>query len=338
MGSIIKNKRALTTSLLGACVSGFFVWLIFRKADWEATIEPILKLQFRELVIPILITLTALLLRPLRWRYLFTTGGRPSFSRAFCVLSVGNMTNNLLPARGGDLLRCALISEYRSLGNSTVAFGTLTVEKVLDGLALVCLLFASFIYLNPPSWVMRIGVLALLIFLLAFAFLFALRKHPEHVSRLTLRLLELSRMGALTPRANSAIRRFTEGLSSIASVRTLVFLFAFTLVIWLLDAALVYSLGRSVAVDVPILGALVVSAIIALSSMIPAGPSGIGTYEYFSIAALKLIGVRPEIALTVTVLLHAWAILFTLSVGLLSMFAINLKLSSIASGQTLDSE
>ena len=67
--------------------------------------------------------------------------------------------------------------------------------------------------------------------------------------------------------------------------------------------------------------------------MIPAGPAFIGTYEFFSVAALRLFGIGAESALALAVLMHAWMVVVTTVLGLVGLNVIGSKFSHLADGE-----
>ena len=85
--------------------------------------------------------------------------------------------------------------------------------------------------------------------------------------------------------------------------------------IWIADAVGIWGLAWALDVSVSIPGAGMVSAVVGLGLMIPAGPGFIGTYEAFSVAALRLLGVEFTSAMALTLLMHAWSLTAAMILG-----------------------
>ena len=66
----------------------------------------------------------------------------------FPLVIIGFMTNNLIPARIGELVRAYLLGE-REGTSKAAALGTIAVDRLFDGLTLV-LMLANAIALVPP--------------------------------------------------------------------------------------------------------------------------------------------------------------------------------------------
>ena len=71
----------------------------------------------------------------LRWRYLLQGAGYTcAVRKLFATIAVGRGANNILPARGGDLLRIESMRERQI--PAFVTAGTLFAERLLDGVVL----------------------------------------------------------------------------------------------------------------------------------------------------------------------------------------------------------
>lgn len=68
------------------------------------------------------------------------------------------MANNLLPARGGDAVRCLLVKTDRVYRSASATLGTLAIEKLQDGLTLVLVVAGSMPFWRPPVWLRHLAV------------------------------------------------------------------------------------------------------------------------------------------------------------------------------------
>jgi uncharacterized membrane protein YbhN (UPF0104 family) len=126
------------------------------------------------------------------------------------------------------------------------------------------------------------------------------------------RILHLKQLGE---GAAGLVERFAQGLDAIKSPTQMAELVFLSALIWIADAVGVWGLAWAMGISLSIPGAGLVSAIVGLSLMIPAGPGFIGTYEAFSVAALKLLGVEFAGAMALTILMHAWSLTAAMMLG-----------------------
>jgi uncharacterized protein (TIRG00374 family) len=254
--------------------------------------------------------------RAVRWWSLFPYESRPRLAACFTLLSTCNLVNILLPARGGDWLRCWLVRGERPGGSASIALATLVLEKTLDGFTLVAILLVAVVVLGPPGWVGRVAFLSGGLFLGIVAMLVALRLWPDRWLGLAQRTLLVLQLGRLSQRVRESGQRFVSGLAVVHSPSQLVLLAWLTAFIWVGDAMVTWWLARSMDVLLGVGAAALVSAIIGLGFMIPAGPASLGTYEAAAVAGLRLCGVELERALPLSLVLHACTLLVTTVLGL----------------------
>ncbi len=302
-------RRSLRGALLGMLVSGACVIILLRKVQLAESWETLAQLRGRLLVLPLAITLINLVFRAAHWRWLFSNESRPSLLSAFQVLAIGNMANNLLPGRAGDLSRCVLIGRRTSLANSSLALATVAVEKILDGLALVSVVFLSLWLLSPPHWVWRLATISGIIFGFAATVALWLRHRPGLFLQIARRIFG--------SRGESLLAACAEGLHVLGSPAHALAPVVMTAAVWATEAALVWAIALALDVRIAPSSALIVAAVLGLGFMIPAAPAGLGTYELFGVAAFQLVGVAAGGALAITALLHMWVVVANNALGLL---------------------
>jgi len=305
-------------SFISVLVSLGVLGLVLSRADVGASCRVLAQLDALRATLPILVTVAALAVRAWRWQMIFPREIRPPLRSCVSALAIGNLTNNLAPARGGDLVRCFLILHVAEPSRAASALATVGVEKVLDGLVLVTIVLASFLVFHPPSWLAHLSVLAAIGFGASFLVLLALRCRPAWFPQ-RLRTYARRLLGLLSPRVISLGRSFAEGLNAMNSARHMAALTVLTGLVWASDAALVWGLATALHLPLSLPNATMVSAVLGLGLAVPAAPASLGTYELFSVTALGLTGLGVEAALALTLLAHAWSLLATTTTGLLAL-------------------
>lgn len=314
------SGRSLLRGLApGLLISAVLIAILVAQVDVGESLRAIRRLELQPVLLAAALSILTMVLRPLRWRQMFSPACRPTFRASFAVLSIGNFANNLLPARGGDVLRCALIDRQPSLRGLTRALGTLGLEKVLDGLALLAVITASLLFIQPSPWLVRLAVAGMILFGGAFGLLLALQRWPRRLRRWTLALLLRFRLPGAARRADRMLRGLVQGLDAIASAPRLSWLFLLTALNWALEAGIIAALAAGLGFGLTLADSAVVGAVLGLAMMIPAAPGFIGTYEFFAVATLALFGLGKAEALALALVLHAWVYLATIGSGLLGL-------------------
>jgi uncharacterized membrane protein YbhN (UPF0104 family) len=89
-----------------------------------------------------------------------------------------------------------------------------------------------------------------------------------------------------------------------------------SLAAWTLWAIGASAVARSLGIELGLLDAMFVAAVMNLGVAIPSSPGFVGTYEWLGVASLGVLGVGAEEALAFAILLHAcWYVPTTVGGG-----------------------
>ena len=217
----------------------------------------------------------ATLMRGERWLRILHRSEVQDASRgdAYALVPVGYMGNNVLPARGGELLRTFLLGGRVQATKRTI-LGTILAERVLDavalGVILVVLAAGLLERLPKPNETLVLAGVALLVLLLAAAAVAFLR----YRERLVFVLRALAPMAAPTKQL----------LSRFGLVLLLV-----SLLIWGVEASVYMAVGHAVDITLSLRDGLAVVAFTNAAALIPAAPGYIGTYDAAVIFAVGAV-------------------------------------------------
>jgi len=216
----------------------------------------------------------ATLLRGERWlRILRRSRIDATRGDAHALVPVGYMGNNVLPARGGELLRTFLLGARVTTAKRTI-LGTILAERVLDavalGVILVVLAAGLLRELPKPDEMLLLagaGLLVLLVLAAALAFL-------RYRERLIFVLRALAPMAAPSRQLLSPV-----GLA----------LLVVSLLIWCVEASVYIAVGHAVDIGLSLQDGLAVVAFTNAAALIPAAPGYIGTYDAAVIFAVDAV-------------------------------------------------
>jgi len=295
--------RRLGRALLTTAISAAALVLVARMVDWQEAFR-ILSRDFApaHLVPFAAITLAFVLACAWRWWLLLDRGPRPGLALSSVVLSLGG--NMLLPARGGDLLRVHYVHTQDGSPHAVV-LSRVGIEKFIDLFAVAAAGLAAAAWQAGPSnavaaqWVGAVSAIALA-GLLAAALL--LRQLAPTMLRWTRPAFAVIGKGAFFDR--HVVRLVTDA-SSALSVRRLALPVVVTLAAWLLGYAVLYmTVARMVGIPLGYGDALFVVVAGALGLMIPAAPSGIGTFHASVASAFLVMGRSPTEGVVLATAIH----------------------------------
>jgi glycosyltransferase 2 family protein len=216
----------------------------------------------------------ATLMRAERWeRILRRAGVRASRADVYALVPVGYMGNNVLPARGGELLRTFLLGARANATKRTI-LGTILAERVLDaialGMILVVLAYDLLRRLRPPSGAVLLAGAGLAA-LLALALVVALLRYRERVVFVLRALAPLAQPSRALVSAQGAV------------------LLVVSLAIWCVEAAVYIAVGRAASIHLGLQDGLAIVAFTNVAALIPAAPGYIGTYDAAVIFATRAV-------------------------------------------------
>lgn len=212
----------------------------------------------------LLVYVVATLMRGERWHRLLHLSGTPvGRGDSYGLTVVGYAGNNVLPARGGEVLRVFLMSSRTGAQRRTV-IGTILAERLLDAIALGgILLIVAYNLVREfatPSPAVAAGLVIAVVVLGAVA-AYGWWRHRHHAERLL-----------------DAVRPMIVPLKPLLGTPGLVLLLG-SIVIWIAEATVYGMVAESVGISLGLKGSLAVVAFTNLAMLIPGAPGNAGTYD-----------------------------------------------------------
>jgi len=266
---VVQRRTLLVQSVVSVVALAAVVWWASRQHMPALNDD-----SLGTMVFAIALYALATLARGERWhRVLVLVDGRSSRSDAYSLTTVGYMGNNTLPARAGDLLKSVLTARRTGLSTPEV-LGAAVAERVLDAIALgaIFLVLGGLVLTDAglPASKAVIAVLVAIVALVALVLaLPRLRRGHPRVQRL----------------ADLAIKLLRPSRALLAPAGAL--LLVGTLLIWVLEATVYYTVARTVSLPLSGIDALYLVALTNLVALIPAAPGYVGTFD-----AAVIFGVR----------------------------------------------
>jgi uncharacterized protein (TIRG00374 family) len=215
---------------------------------------------------------------------------------------VGYATNNVLPARLGELVRAGLLADRAGIPLSQ-ALAITFLERVLDGWVLLFLLGAGCLTVSVPAWVGNVVLVGAAIFVAATLLILFCVLTPNWIVALTARAGSLFG-DRIRDRALRLVMRAKDGLTCLRRPRNTLFLGIQSLLVWLLEAGMFLLLFPAFGITGGIWWALWVMTVTNLGIIAPSSPGYIGPFHYFCMQALMVVGVAQVTALSYAATVH----------------------------------
>jgi glycosyltransferase 2 family protein len=275
--------------------------------------------------------------RASRWRFLIAPVKSVPLKEVILINWIGFFAIFAFPLRLGEIARPALIKIRQSIPMS-VGFGTVAVERVIDGLVTsACVVWALFALPRLPprdeitTHLPNYGYLALLMFCVAF-FVLAMFLWQR---RLAIRLTEWG-FGLFSAKLGSFIANKVEsvadGIRTIGSLRLgTAFLFE-TALYWSSNIFGVWLLGIGCGLPMTAGHATAVMGILAIGILLPTGPGLFGNFQLAISAALKLYFVDSVVgsqgAVFIFIMYAVQTVLVVLA-GIIPLYAMKLRIRDL---------
>jgi glycosyltransferase 2 family protein len=304
--------------ILGIVITLVCLGLAFYRVDYDGLFSALARANYLLLAPALLLWLVGYLTRTVRWRVILAGAGQDSLFELFGVLMVGFATNNLLPARLGEVARAYLMRERTGM-RKTFVLASIFLERLFDGLALVAVIMVLSTLVRLPGWGREVEVAAMALFVGAAGGVAILLYRHELAARIIgLAARPLPRRFASF--ATSAFGSFLHGLSSMRRPNVVVSTSILSIVVWTIEWAAYYSvasafdLGLS-SVDLAAACAFLL-VVVNLGIMLPAAPGYVGTFQFFAVSSLGVWGIPKEPALAVAIVAHLTQYILVTAIGL----------------------
>lgn len=320
-------------AVLGIAVSLLLLWWALRDVSFAEVAHEIRSADPVLFLLSVAVATSGLAIRALRWEVLL----RPSapgvpFRPRYAATSVGFAANNLLPARVGEFARAFTLGRLGGVP-ITAALASIVLERVLDGLVIVGLLFASMAVSSFPAGAEIAGVdpraaarvlavatggFGTLLFLLALA--------PERsvavVDAVARRVLPPSLCRPLV----DSLHSFLGGLGVLRDPKLLVLSLLWATGQWIFLALSFLLAFRAFGIDgVPFAGAVFLQSLISLAVSVPSSPGFFGPWEAGAKLGLALWGVPDGQAISFAIGFHIGGFIPVTLIGLWYVWRLNLS-------------
>lgn len=249
-------------------------------------------------------------LHGLRWQLLLNPIERVSLPACIQAIYVGLFANETLPLRAGELIRCFLLSKSSSIPLS-VTFASALIERIFDGVWLMCCFFFSLHMGRLPGVLVKGGyILGVMIVLLGILLAYAMYARKQSLDLF---------LGMSWPRW---LNTLIEDLHLIGHSRYLYLSFLVSGLYMLSQMAPIYATIRAGNLPVPWTAAFTMMVLLRLSSIVPQAPGNLGSFQWVTARTLIMFGMASAFSRRFSLIL--WAVL-TLPLIIIGFVALALE-------------
>lgn len=279
-------------------------------------------------------------LRAARWRYLLRLKGEYlPLLPLWHATAIGFMANNVLPARAGEFARAFAASRLTGV-RFTAALASIAVERIMDGIAIVALMFVAIVWgdFSPSSKVGGISIVSMtsgaaVVFGVALVVAVLVVQRPEAALRVARGLFHRILPASLSERAVGVMEGLLAGADALRSPGRFAAVAVWSLAMWLVYTASFQLCFAAFGIDPHWTAAFLLQGLVALGVAIPSSPGFFGPFEAATRAALGLYGVEPGHAVSYAVAYHIGSFIPISLLGLWSLSRAHLHLADLRKGR-----
>jgi hypothetical protein len=325
-------------ALVGIGISAALLWYTFKDQDLGEMVREMGEADPLLLLLATALATSVFWIRAWRWRCILEPVQKgTSFRSRFAAVNIGFMANNLLAARVGEFARAYAISRLEPVP-IVAGVSSLVVERMLDALTLVVLLFIATAMPGFPDWpasaevdfpgiARTIGITVAL----ATVVLFLLVLWPRGVVRVFESIANRTLPRSFRRPLVDALEAFLAGATILRDARLLIQATAWSAVVWLVNSLAFWLAFKAFGLDLGFSAAMFFNSGLGFIVAIPAAPGFWGTYEFA--ARIILVGLWAQEAskvLAFAVGFHLAGFLPVTILGLWYASRLGMSLSGVA--------
>ena len=354
VNALVPNSRAQRVwprAVLGYSLAFVCLVWVFHDFDFSDLLRRVAAMNLYWVAGAILCDVLSYVCQGARWRLLLRPLGHVSVLRSAQAIYAGLFVNEVLPMKLGEVVRALLISRWMSVKLGSVA-ASILVERLCDGvwLATGVVLATLFVPLPPKlveaGDVFGVGVLVTLVLITLLA-VWGRRVSPNSSThaesgvdagpgvRMTASNGEpgsFTLKGWLSKSLASLVRSLSFDLRVIGRTRAALWAFALSGAMLLLQGLSFWMVMRAYGLRLPFTMGVVVFLIVHLGTTLPNAPANIGTYQFFTVLGLTLLGVDKTTAAGFSLVVFALLIVPLWAIGFWALGRSGLTVLELKSG------
>lgn len=287
-------------AVVGVTVTVLMLWWVLADVPFHALLSNIRQGNVVLLVASVFMATFGFFIRALRWKILLTPVREDTRLRSrFAGISIGFMANNILPARVGEFARAYAFSRLEPV-SATAAFGTVVVERFMDGTVLLLFLVLPMLTPDFPSVETLSSGSGLAMFRFAIGLVLTVLTALVAMAVMPRRFIGvangLSGMlpGTLGPRLVDSLRSFLASIAIMTNPRLLASGFAWSLFLWTWHGASFWLGMLAFDIHTGFVSAIFTEAVVGFGVAIPSAPGFFGTFHFATNFALTTVYGVPE--------------------------------------------
>ena len=282
-------------ALLGLAITVAALWWVLADVAFGEVLANIRRGDFLLLLASVFVATFGFLIRALRWKVLLAPVHPDTRLKGrFAAVSIGFMANNVLPARVGEFARAYSLSRLEPV-TASAAFGTLVVERFMDGTILLLFLVIPLLAPGFPAADALAGGSGRAMFQFAIGLVLTVLTVLVVMALLPGRFVAVAeRVAVVLPhglreRLLGGLGAFLDSLSIMRDPKLLALGFAWSLLFWTWHGVSFWLGMLAFGIDTGFVSAIFTEAVVGFGVAVPSAPGFFGTFHVAANFALTTV-------------------------------------------------
>lgn len=304
------NFKKIFFFILGITITIASVYWAVNKIDLNLTKSILLDIGGINFIFLSIIYVFGFIPRGFRSKTMLSPMAYVNFKNSFYSVIVGYSFNSFLPFRIGEFIRAYYLKKKLNISVLS-CFSSIALERVLDAIILIILLFLSLYFINTESF-RNVYDIALIIsfFLFFLVFLVILTIFFKD------KIIILSKKFLSSIFSNIIFKVF-ESLKFINNIFSLIQISLLTLAIWLIEGMMYVYLAYCLNIPHPFLIGYFCLGVVSIGILIPSSPGHIGVFEVSIILAFQILGIDLSLGAAYALAIHFTQLVTILIMGII---------------------
>jgi uncharacterized protein (TIRG00374 family) len=242
--------------------------------------------------------------RSWRWHYTLRHIKAVPVARLFPLVCIGYFGNNVYPLRAGEVIRSYGLKRTEGI-SITSSLATVIIERVFDGLTMLLFVFLALPFAPMPTQYRNLVILLTVLMFTATAIFIFMAANPKLMSGSYHWIAARIIPARIRVKTDELFLRFMDGLASMGSGRSVLMIFATSVVIWLIETIKYWFVMHAFNFSVSFIVLMLMNGLVNLATTLPSAPGYIGTFDTPGIETLVAFGIERNLAASYTLTLHA---------------------------------
>ena len=304
------------------------LYLAFSQIDLKNLSFVFSTIKWFPVIFASLAILVSVWIRAIRWKLILRPIKDLDTHSLFGAAMIGYFGNSILPLRLGEFMRAYALK--RNSVSMSVALGTLIVERTLDMIGLMILIFVLFFSYDIPFWLLRSGVFLSGFVLIASILLFWIIFKHDQWSKI-FGSSDFFQRG-MQRKLLDIFKSFVIGLSTLRKVKKIKMIVFHSVLLWGIYWLITFLCVYATGIKLSFLEVGILMVAVTMIILLPAAPGFIGTYHAGAVMILiEVFGVSQASSQAYAIINHAVGFLPLAVIGAIYFFRSSMTFEQVKS-------